>query len=72
MAEDRCALDVVFIQNQDKHFFTFTQISEDCKYHKALLANAHPNHLKHRPLKNNLKMQSETFHLASYQVIKVN
>lgn len=51
MAEDRCALDVVFIQNQDKHFFTSTQIREDYKYHKPLLANAHHIHLKHWPLK---------------------
>lgn len=50
MAEDRCALDVVLIQNQDKHFFTFTQIPEDYKYHKPLLANAHHIDLKHRPL----------------------
>lgn len=50
MAEDRCALDVVFIQNPDNHFFPFIQIPEDYKYHKHLFANARHIQLKHCPL----------------------
>lgn len=53
MAEDRCALDVVFMQNQDKHFLLLHGFLKTVNITKlfSLLANAHPDHLKHQPLK---------------------